>query len=1246
MRLCTEIIIALFLLSTGCGAPESDQQPGEEIPISGDSAGSGVARQVSSRAISAAPTNLTVASNSPTSIDLTWEDAAVNELIYEIERCDGVGCVDFLPVARSPLAADTISHSEQDLSPDSIYKFQVRTTNRNGSSAWLVSEEVSTLLLPNSALATTATTASSIALGWTATASGFTGVEIERCEGVDCTDFKPIFNSPFTTTTMNTHTELGLTAATTYRFRIRSVSASTMTAWLESDNIATTGIEVPQAPSNFVATNLTDTSVQISWTDNATNELIYQVERCTGLGCSSFAAATGSPFSEDTTSYSGSDLVASTYYSYRIRATGTTGASSWLTGTEFVSAPGAPTALTVGTITGSTIQISWTDSATDETGFEVERCSGSDCSDFAAVSASPLAANSTSHTESSLSSDTVYRFRVRAVRSTTKSNWVTSTNTSTLVAASSCSAPTTVVIDDGYKGNTTAVGRGLHSDTKVIPGTRRPAVAYYDGSATGGAAAIKISWWNGSAFQVENVAGDLRVAAGSATWVRLAFLANGNPMIFWTTGSTTVKGAMRSAALGTAGTWTAAVIDTVTGAATRALEVSVSPLDQVGIVYLTNTTTAGRARFIYCGANCANLASFVPMTAGSDTIESSNIVAAYMETGIGWCKHDSSTYYPAVTYPGNAGANVRYSSCRGDLSTCVTSAGWSGQATSVVATAGVVAKLYIDSSIVGDNPKILARNAGNTLLQAFQMNQACNAAPAYTFTAGNTLGAATNGNAWAELLKSTNGLFHVVANLGTTNVQYLNSVTTNFATTTWNAAGSIDTLTLPAAGAGTGGADINNTDNQLYASFGGAAAPFNVHLGVVGDITAASNSPSAFFYTHFPDLSGHIQLPLASGQTRNVSVAATSTGKPAVAYVDFSIGTAAGAALKYAFRDGLSSSANWAYTVIPNTSTPSFPSLAFDENDRPWISYYDAGTFRYYLITNSETDGSGDWSFYQFPINAKTGSAVAPATDDTALAMFYTGGVAKPIMIVINSTAAGGTGVRAALFDKSIDTFTNYSTIDTLGASYATRLTADFDHAGNIVVAYYDITTTKAKFNYSTSGTTWLGTSPQITAASAGREGLSIRLNPANDRPAISYYDRANNSVYYTYCTTALASCSSSGNWATSTVTAAAGVSGIAAANEQLLSTSLSFDSLGTPSVVYMAGPAAASQQLGVADNSSGSFVTTALTSNAASAVSGAAVPNFAMTGLNAHSVRSTEGDFFSAYVGPNNWLYATSCGD
>ena len=1187
-----------------------------------------------------APANVTIGAVTDTTATVMWTAAPAGALVYDVERCDGANCTAFAPAFGSPVAASSSTFQATDLSASSIYTFRVRATGAVGSSAWITSASVETAPAAPTSLAAIASSAS-VNLSWTVHATDENGYEVQRCSGSACSNFVTSPASPLVPGA-TTLTDGALTGSTVYRYRLRAFRAAATSRWLESGDVTT----APAAPTAMTIVALSDRAVSLTWTKHATDDLLVEVQRCDGLACSSFAAAPGSPLPAGSTAYSVGDLAPSTNYAYRVRATAAAGSSDWLTSAAFKSAPAAPSSLANGAVTTNTVALNWLDNASDETGYEVERCAGAGCADFAAIAGSPVAANTVGLSDTGLSGGTTYLYRVRAVRGTVQSEWVMSPPIATTVMAASCAAPATAIIDRGLKSGSANVGRGLFSDVKVIPGTRPPATAFYDGSVSGGAAAIKISWWNGSAFRVETVAGDSHVGVGSATWVRLAFLSNGIPMVFWTTGSATVRGAMRSAAFGAPGTWSTAVLDTVAGAASRSLEVAVSPLNQVGLVYLTNSASTGRARFIACGAGCASLSGFTAMTAVTDAVEASNVIPSFMDAGIAWCKHDAATFYPAVVYPGSAGTAVRYASCLGALSSCKTAAGWSGQATTIVATTGATAKLYLDPTIAGDAPKVVTRNAANTQLQAFQINQACDAAAPYAVTAANPFGAATSGTSWLKLMKSGAGTFHVITNLGTSNINYHNSVSTVFATTAWNAAGNVDSVFLPAAGAGAGGADINVADSQIYAAYGGANAPFNITLGVVADTTVSSNLSTANYYTLAPDTSGAIDLETATGQTRNVQAASTSDGRLAVVYVDNSIGAPTGAALKYGFRDGAVKTVAWRSKIIPGTVAPMAPALAFDERDRPWISYYDAGALRFYLVTNSESDGSGDWSSFQFPINTKASTAVAPATDDTAVAMVYANGVAKPLMIVLNSTATGGAGVRSALFDPSTGSFVGFATLDTLPSPFATRLSAAFDRNGNVVVAYYDLTATKVKFNYSTNGLTWLGTPALVSAAGTGREGLSIKLNPANGRPGISYYDRANNMVYYTACAAALTTCSSSANWVTTTVNAAAGVSGIPVANEQMLNTSLTYSTAGTPFVTYMTGVGAPAQLFGVADPTSGSFVTTPLGTTSSAAVPGAATVNFAMTGFNESSTRTPIGTFLSAFVGPNNWLYATTCGD
>ncbi|MFN2570964.1 MAG: fibronectin type III domain-containing protein [Gemmatimonadales bacterium] len=95
----------------------------------------------------------------------------------------------------------------------------------------------------------------------------------------------------------------------------------------------------------------------------------------------------------------------------------------------------APTGLTATPVSVSKINLAWTDAATNETGFRVDRCSGAACTNFAQVGTNQ-AANTAAFTDSGLTASTSYSYRVRAFNATDSSAWASTATAVTLAAAS------------------------------------------------------------------------------------------------------------------------------------------------------------------------------------------------------------------------------------------------------------------------------------------------------------------------------------------------------------------------------------------------------------------------------------------------------------------------------------------------------------------------------------------------------------------------------------------------------------------------------------------------------------------------------------------------------------------------------------------------------------------------------------------------------------------------------------------
>jgi len=87
------------------------------------------------------------------------------------------------------------------------------------------------------------------------------------------------------------------------------------------------GPATPAAPTNLVATTFSTTQINLSWTDNSSDETGFRIERCTGAGCTNFAqvAEVGS----NVTTFANTGLTKNTTYTYRVRAFNAGGNSAY-----------------------------------------------------------------------------------------------------------------------------------------------------------------------------------------------------------------------------------------------------------------------------------------------------------------------------------------------------------------------------------------------------------------------------------------------------------------------------------------------------------------------------------------------------------------------------------------------------------------------------------------------------------------------------------------------------------------------------------------------------------------------------------------------------------------------------------------------------------------------------------------------------------------------------------------------------
>lgn len=358
----------------------------------------------------AAPANLS-ANVSGTQITLNWTDNAGNESGFHVEQCSGAGCTSFSQVAQ--VGTNVTSYVQSGLAPGTTYRYRVRSFNANGNSTYSnVAEGTTAPTLPTAPtnLIANAVSTSQIDLAWLDNANNEDGFYVERCSGGGCSNFAQIAQ---TTSNVAAHSNAGLTAGVTYRYRIRAFNATGSSGY---SNVAEAITLLPTttfgAPSNLIATAVSSQQIDLTWTDNSTAEDGFKVYRSVD-GIEFFRTAILGP---NVTTFSNTGRPAATTYYYRVlafNASGNTADSNTAIATTFASAtvkPNAPSNLSVTAISTSQIRLTWTDNSNNEIAFKVYR--SVDGITFAEVG--KPGPNMISYTDSTLTSKTKYYYRVRA----------------------------------------------------------------------------------------------------------------------------------------------------------------------------------------------------------------------------------------------------------------------------------------------------------------------------------------------------------------------------------------------------------------------------------------------------------------------------------------------------------------------------------------------------------------------------------------------------------------------------------------------------------------------------------------------------------------------------------------------------------------------------------------------------------------------------------------------------------------
>jgi hypothetical protein len=263
----------------------------------------------------AAPSSLTAKPTSPTSIVLGWKDNSDNETGFKIERKSG-GCTSANAWAQiTTKAANVITHTNTGLTTDTAYSYRIRAYNAGGNSSYTSCVSATTGLTgtPNAptGLKATSASASKINLAWTDNSTDETSFKIYR--KTNSGTFSLLYTTAADAVSFSDAAAAGDDLTNSYSYYISACNAAGCSP-------ATNTAAVPFKPTGLTTSAVSSTQINLSWTDNSSNETGFEVYRKAGDCSSTNAWTLIKTTAANAKSFNNTGLTSGQTYSYRLRS--------------------------------------------------------------------------------------------------------------------------------------------------------------------------------------------------------------------------------------------------------------------------------------------------------------------------------------------------------------------------------------------------------------------------------------------------------------------------------------------------------------------------------------------------------------------------------------------------------------------------------------------------------------------------------------------------------------------------------------------------------------------------------------------------------------------------------------------------------------------------------------------------------------------------------------------------------------